>query len=192
MFEILASIKLIFSERSKEIYDLESGKQLWNVDSGAMRGVFSPDGLLLGVGYFHEIHVWDVPRRKKEKTLKVDEPFTVERMAFSPDSKLLAVSASQGLVKIVELESGAERKCPVAKDSINMIAFVPQGNVLISANVNGGGKLQYWDVKTCKEKKVASDLSGGSFQVSPGGLLVATSGLFGGGQVRVWALPQFD
>jgi len=83
------------------LWDVESGKVLRTLFSTG-KILFSPDGRLLvseGVDEGHTITLWDVARGQVLKTLP-ESGYNVASLAFSPDSKLLAVGGEAGGITV--------------------------------------------------------------------------------------------
>jgi WD40 repeat protein len=114
-----------------DIKDVEEGSpgavRLWSVGSGKALGelpsddtvnglVFSPDGRgLVTVGYYNagryspgdsygEVQLWDVGQLKTVQLLKTKDP--VERVAFTPDRRTVAVGLYGGLIRLALPEKG--------------------------------------------------------------------------------------
>lgn len=115
IYSSLPLSSMLFSPDSKllALRD-ELGKvTLWNVESRQIlhtlfstgRILFSPDGRLLvseGVDENHSITLWDVASGQIIQRLS-ESGYTTSSMAFSPDSKLLAVGGGTGTISIYEV-----------------------------------------------------------------------------------------
>jgi serine/threonine protein kinase/WD40 repeat protein len=124
---------------------------------------FSPDGRLLAVGQNHHVlddkvpvQLWDVPSRKlrselwfqrREGTGKhAGRPDGVRSLAFSPDSKLLAVGTRAGWIHVWDFSTQPPRRHEWRghSDYVRGMIFVAGGTVLISGAEDG--RLMKWSV----------------------------------------------
>jgi WD40 repeat protein len=74
--------------------------------------------------------------QKPELRVQTAYPWSVERMAFSPDGKILA--ASGGIAKLWDVASGIElRTLTGFVTHVDALAFSPDGNTLVTASGDG-------------------------------------------------------
>lgn len=119
------------------------GSDLWGE-------AFSPDGRILAAAYHDRILLWNVttparPRLLRTLAAPVAPPqkalFNQDDIAFSPDGRLLASTASSNQVAVwnVADPARATRIATVPSESgfMNALAFSPRGNLL--AGVSFGG-----------------------------------------------------
>ena len=88
------------------------------------------------------MHLWDSATGKHVQTLG---PHTggVIRLAFEPQTKLIAVGCRDGMVKLWRLDSGSEVGPITAhKSYVNGLSFSPDGSVL--ASCSSDGKMKLW------------------------------------------------
>lgn len=107
---------------------------------------FSADGKWLASGgYDGVVRVWDVATAKKLLEIparSVTPPnapaaptATVHALAFSPDGKLLALGASDGLIHLANTTDGKiARTLPGHTSTVTALAFHPSGTLLVSAS----------------------------------------------------------
>src|SRR5262249_47321694 len=108
----------------------------------AYRVTFSSDGkLLAAIAYtepnVHEVKLWDMTSGKELHA------FEAGSMAFSPDSRLLAVGTRAKTVRLFDLASGQDQ-CILEghPDRMFKVTFSPDGRRLLSV----GGDTRVWDV----------------------------------------------
>jgi WD40 repeat protein len=110
---------------------------------------FSPEGSLLASGSVDStLRLWDVPRGRVFKKLKVSTKF-VHQLAFSPDGYLLASGSSQGLIKLWEIPSmRLVMMLEGNNDSVRSLSFSPDGRILVSGS--GYKTIKLWDISSGK------------------------------------------
>jgi WD40 repeat protein len=131
--------------------------QLWETDTGKPAAkltghadwvlclTFSPDGKYLASGgYDGAVILWDVAGSKKLRELKADvklapgtipEPVVIWSVAFSPDSKTVAVGNSEGKIDLFGAEDGKLlRSLPGHGSAVTSLQFHPSNTVLASAS----------------------------------------------------------
>jgi serine/threonine protein kinase len=114
----------------------------------------SPDNQTLALGG-NGIFIYDIATGKEKRHLWAGGNY-VSAVAFSPDSKVLAVAGwSRGLeVHLFSLEGLApkEQVCRGHKDGILTVAFAPDGKLLATGAGEGkSGEVGLWDPATGKE-----------------------------------------
>ena len=134
-------------------------------DNTIMGVAASPDGQWLAgsVGGDKEVRLWDVAT-PGEPLLLPGACFSHGSMAFSPDSRLLAVGGRDHLLRVWDVASGKERwKLTGRADETRVVAFSPDGRLLASGG-KGSGVVNLWDPESRGES--------GTF-AGPGGDVVA-------------------
>jgi WD40 repeat protein len=196
------------------LWDVASGKQL-PLTGGVREGQhvdflsFSPDGKFLASSATDRIvRLWDVAARKEQRAF----PAGSERpscIAFSPNSRFLAVAAGDNLT-IREVKSGHEvLSWRGYHRRVSRMVFSPDGRRLVTAiggdELGRGGGIKVWDVATGLE---VLSLGGAADVVNcialgpdgkrlasahaPGGFLVNVFGNKVGGELRIWDATPMD
>jgi len=181
-----------------------------NTNSGVIRSAaFSPDGLLLAVGYGRFTGMLQEPRpgqaviwearsgkRKVAITGRVDGVCSV---TFSPDGKILAVAEFPGIIRLWDVSSSRERLTIKARAwTPGTIAFSPDGKRLAAGlwtgAVNGvsppGNDVLLWDAATGKPARTMKGHGDAVLAVafSPDGRLLVSGGM--DGTAKVWEITS--
>jgi WD40 repeat protein len=143
--------------------DVEGDVRLWDVASGRLVGhldghtavvrlALTADGKTLATAS-HDLTVklWDIATRQLLRTLR-GHTLPIERVAFSPDGKLLATVSGDfqkqktpGEVKLWDVASGTELGSLTGHGGpVHGVAFTPDGQTLASASADGTVLL--WDI----------------------------------------------
>jgi RNA polymerase sigma factor (sigma-70 family) len=154
----------VFSADGKTLAGADGdGVTLWDVDTGRYRHefgqtyqiwspAFSPDGttLITGGGYTDlVIRRWETSSGRETGQWR-GHTSGVQRLAFSPNGKLVASGSQDRTARIWDFASGKELHRLEAKDGmVYALAFSPDGKTLAT----GGNRqaVHLWDVGTGKE-----------------------------------------
>jgi WD40 repeat protein len=143
--------------------------------------------------------VWEVETGKVRKRLAVPRPRRALTggklravLAVSPDGKMLAVSAADGPVTLIDLDGEAKPRELIGPQGITeeykgmtALALSPDGRFIVTAGRDS--VIRQWDVKTLKEIRILAQPPVPFFEAiefSPDGKRVAAAG--GDGLIRIW------
>ncbi|MDQ3256561.1 MAG: hypothetical protein M3R15_22175 [Acidobacteriota bacterium] len=166
---------------------------LTGMNSAIRSLAFNRDGRLLAAGggepaQSGEIVIWDAASHKVLHTIKGHRDY-VYAVTFSPDSKLLASSSYDRLIKIWDIANGVELK--TLKDHIDAVypvAFSPDGKWLASGSADRSVK--FWDVASGRRVFTLSDSTDVVYTLAfhPSGKRITAAG--GDRVIRTWDLTD--
>lgn len=171
-------------------------------ESGRVLAIaFAPDGALIAsVGDDQVVQLWNPVTGQEVGRLA--RPGPVSRIAFSPDGKRLATAGDDRVIRLwdtADARSALPGALPAEPrytlrghtDSIQSVAFSPDGSLLASAGLDGDARL--WDLARGNGyTRVLPGHAGPvrSVAFSPDGSALATAGA--DGTVRVWPVTADD
>ena len=183
-----------------KLWNIKTGQQLRSFEGHTdfvVSVAFSPDGTKLATGgYDKTVRLWDVKTGNIIKTLTVDSS-GITSVAFSPDGDTIASGSGDKTVILWDLKSGAQEKLIGHRDSVNSVAFSPDGLLASGSGThsmlvdgvhtsNGDNTIRLWDIKTRKLIKILEGHSSliESITFSPNGKIIA-SGSYDG-RIKLW------
>jgi WD40 repeat protein len=113
---------------------------------GSRKVVFSPDGRTIAAGPDHRVTLWDAKTHDLLGTLSESQPPEIGAIAFSPDSRWLAVGVGgpndfaidvAGKVMVFDVEHRKEHRTVATQTQVSAIAFSRDGKLLAAAGHDG-------------------------------------------------------
>ncbi len=106
---------------------------------GATDVAFHPTEKIIASASGNQVHTWEPATGKQLKTLvnlgKTDKP--IRSIAYSPNGKLLAIGADDGIIRVVEADSGkAVYTSPSRGARIERVVFSPNSKLLAIGDSN--------------------------------------------------------
>jgi WD40 repeat protein len=148
------------------------GIRVWNVakgelvrdlapDVGSATPGFSPDGRWLAASDGHAHYIWSVANWQCVHTIPRDHPDGWPGpVAFSPDSRMLAIPHSRYVAQLIEPHSGATLAVlePPISTSLSAYRFSPDGRFLAVAETEN---IQLWDLPAIGRRLAEMDIDCG-------------------------------
>ncbi|HZU35957.1 MAG TPA: protein kinase, partial [Gemmataceae bacterium] len=119
---------------------------------------FSPDNRWLLTGTDREYRLWQVGSWSSERVFPRDHAISyASAAAFTQDGRILAISASARLVRLVDIDTGLELVSLEAPDArhISSLSFSPDDTQLA---VGCNGQIQVWDLRYLRDELAALGL----------------------------------
>lgn len=122
---------------------------------------FHPKGKVVASAAGNQVHLWDPATGKAVKTVlslgKTDKP--VKAVAYSPDGKRLAVGADDGVLRVIDSESGKEVYASPSRNArIERVCYSPNGKLV--ALGDGAGQVAVYVPEGAKGNALAMSVQG--------------------------------
>jgi WD40 repeat protein len=143
------SLAMVGADRYVHFYDLNSGAETNSFEIGSIpfQVEFDPDGQILAVMARDEVHLWDVRRRTRRRTLVHSIDGTL--LAWHPAGRWLATGYSNGDLRLWDVETGEARPLAGHTQYIWSLAFDPRGEFLSSQSWDGTPR--FWEPASGQE-----------------------------------------
>jgi RNA polymerase sigma factor (sigma-70 family) len=183
--------------------DGNEGVRLWEVATGKLvrtlnvakewdilRVRFSPDGRYLAVSSYQEkalvlfdTKTWKVFRRLALGQMSLGLP------TFTPDSRFLATTSGEGVLRVLEVSTGKEPATFDAHVQAPSFVHLRDGRAITAGD---DGTVRFWDGRTGKQQKLLRVTSHWvrATALSPDGRWLATSELGDDHCVRLWDVAR--
>ncbi len=181
------------------LWDAETAELLKTFE-GNRAAALSPDGKTIAAGgHDRSVLLWDIETEQLTKTFE-GHTDSVCSLAFSPDGKLLASGGEDNAALLWDIESGERlaafdgvsepspktRVWEDSKDSIESVAFSPDGKTLATGSI--GDTIRLWDVE---RRELLRELEGMTLTIydvafSPDGKTLAAATYYD--TVQLWDL----
>ncbi|MBZ0282045.1 MAG: hypothetical protein K8L97_15000 [Anaerolineae bacterium] len=190
---------------SVELFDVSSGTPVFDriilddLNKGVWSAVFSPDSQSVAVSMQSRpqdataktlVMLIDLETGETRELLDLPEESYIPQIEFSPDGKQIAVAVSNGVIELVDVESG-EVVHVFVKDNpshryFQMVAFSPDSRLLAAS----GGEFSLWDVSSGEKLfEIADEYPAASIiKMSSDGRFIVVAGW--DGFVQVWGVLE--
>src|SRR5208282_504300 len=152
-------------DNTVRLWSIPDGKEVRSFGDSTSQPIavaFSPNGQWLASCYLHgdpSVKVWEAATGKEVQVFRVP---TLGSVAFSPDSRSLATSGQDGVVRLWDVRKGHELRSFKGHTSpVISVAFSPDGRQLASASADSTAKLYALDVEVADLSQYARSFVAG-------------------------------
>jgi RNA polymerase sigma factor (sigma-70 family) len=184
------------------IQDANTGEEKLSLgelkNGGQVHRLFAPDGRILAIsirrsiGEGDRVELWDIETGQLTRTLEMAYGRAPPRLAFSPDSRLLAVADGSGLgdtgcgARVFDIHTGKlVHAVSGHRHLVTSVAWAPDGTLLATGGDQNDREIRLWD-QNGKHVQILEGLRGAALTIvfSPDGKMLAASDTRGG--VHLW------
>lgn len=176
--------------------------RIWNTASWENVSTLNSSGFMFGLNFSKDaksllssnseasVDIWDVPSQKQRLTFSLPAEIQagageVRSLAISPNGNQLATVDGESQAHLRDRRTGKILRSLDANNTVNAVAFSPNGQTLASA----GDSLCLWDVpKGVLITRLSDQVSANAIAWSPDGKLLATGGV--NGNVCLWDITD--
>jgi WD40 repeat protein len=180
-------LTFIDEESGEKVPILPETVSLGYSNGGMPRLAFSRDGSSIAVKDSNDtdVSVWSLKDKKCIDTFQVHEEIT--SLAFSPDSRQLAVSTRDGSILCYDFETRTEKsRLKPTNAYATAVVFTPDGKTLISGDIDG--EVNFWDnengILTHSDKRHFTRVN--ALSLSPSGKFLAIPSRATEGRSNIW------
>jgi serine/threonine protein kinase/WD40 repeat protein len=143
------SLAVVGADRHVHFYDPSTGteRESFLIGSVPFQVELEPGGATLAVMTGNEVHLWDLRRRTRKRTLTHTIDGTL--LAWHPAGRCLATGHSNGDLRLWDAESGEARPLAGHSQYIWSLAFDPRGEFLSSQSWDGTPR--FWEPASGQE-----------------------------------------
>jgi WD40 repeat protein len=160
---------------------------------------FSQDGTMIASGDLAGIiRIWNVVsgsllkriqnvRLTETRYAKIDQPTSVDCVAFSPDGRtIISIANDEPIIKFWDIERGTMLTTLPTSLGMSSLVFTPDGTKIIGG-YSSANHIDIWDVETRANRTIHSGTYN-SLQLSPDGTIIVQAGaaLFNE-ELRTWS-----
>jgi RNA polymerase sigma factor (sigma-70 family) len=202
-------------EKSLHFLDVTTGNELRRLEvargegqpSALFSAAFSPDGKMVAAGTYGKegakVVLWDVQTSKELRRMEwkyegITKSLYSPRIAFSPNSKVLAAGSFDSVVRVWDAATGKElRRLEGHEKRVWSVDFAPDGKVLASSGEDGFVCLWDWESGKLAQRLKTNDTLNPAVAFAPNGKLLASGSPSGfclwdlatGKELRRWPTP---
>jgi WD40 repeat protein len=160
---------------------------------------FSQDGTMIASGDLAGIiRIWNVVsgsllkriqnvRLTETRYAKIDQPTSVDCVAFSPDGRtIISIANDEPIIKFWDIERGTMLTTLPTSLGMSSLVFTPDGTKIIGG-YSSANHIDIWDVETRANRTIHSGIYR-SLQLSPDGTIILQAGAaLYNNQFRTWS-----
>jgi WD40 repeat protein len=170
---------------------LDGSLRRWDLsfapEDGAYQVAYSSGGTTLATAGTAGVHLWEA--RTGKLMLSIPSDVEISAIAYAPNGNRLAMADTDGLIQIVDTESGEALATMEGHEGlVSRLAWSPDGTTVASASFDGSARL--WNAEEGSEQLVFGEhtVEVSAISFSPDGTLVASSDQ--DGTIKIWEVAS--